>query len=262
MYSGIARFRPVALILSAVVVVAVLVFNYVDYRSSKQQPTDFVSCLSAGFPILESYPRRCTADEQVFIEDISAILEKDNVIRVLSPLPNATVSSPLVVSGMARGVWFFEGSFPIELSFGTGTTPVIAIATAGAPWMTEAFVPFMATLVFDDTLKRDAVITFRKDNPSGLPEYDDSLSFSLTVVPREANGAMPPVSNGGSKGGCVVTGCSSQLCAEEEMITTCEYAPTYACYRGATCARQADGACGWTMTSQLAQCLNRGGIVE
>ncbi len=258
MYIGIARFRLIALILSAVVVVAVLVFNYVDYRSSKQQPTDFASCLSAGFPILESYPRRCTAGEQVFVEDISAILEKDNVIRVLSPLPNATVSSPLVVSGMARGVWFFEGSFPIELSFGTGTTPVIAIATAGAPWMTEEFVPFTATLVFDDAVKRGAVITFKKDNPSGLTEYDDSLSFSLNIVPREVNGAMPPVSNGG----CVVTGCSSQLCAEEEMITTCEYIPTYACYSGATCARQTDGTCGWTMTTQLVQCLNRGGIVE
>ena len=38
----------------------------------------------------------------------------------------------------------------------------------------------------------------------------------------------------------------------EDVITTCEYRPEYACYQSATCTAQADGQCGWTMTPELA----------
>ena len=54
---------------------------------------------------------------------------------------------------------------------------------------------------------------------------------------------------------CIVTGCSSQICADEEVITTCEYREEYACYQSATCEKQASGECGWTMTDELKECL-------
>ena len=54
---------------------------------------------------------------------------------------------------------------------------------------------------------------------------------------------------------CIVTGCSGQICASQEMYTTCEWLPEYACYHSATCEVQADGACGWTMTDELITCL-------
>lgn len=56
---------------------------------------------------------------------------------------------------------------------------------------------------------------------------------------------------------CVKTGCSGTVCAEpgNEVVTTCEFKPEYACYRDATCERQADGTCGWTQTPALAACL-------
>lgn len=57
---------------------------------------------------------------------------------------------------------------------------------------------------------------------------------------------------------CYVGGCSSQVCSDrQDVITTCEYRPQYACYRTATCERQANGQCGWTMTTALQQCLAR-----
>lgn len=61
-----------------------------------------------------------------------------------------------------------------------------------------------------------------------------------------------------AKDDCVVGGCSNVVCAEagEHPITTCEWRPEYACYRQAVCERQADGACGWTMTSELRSCLD------
>lgn len=57
--------------------------------------------------------------------------------------------------------------------------------------------------------------------------------------------------------GCKITGCSGQICASEDVATTCEWREEYACYRTARCERQADGKCGWTMTTELTACLSR-----
>jgi hypothetical protein len=54
---------------------------------------------------------------------------------------------------------------------------------------------------------------------------------------------------------CMKTGCSSQVCSDHAMITTCEWRPEYACYQKATCERQSDGNCGFTRTRELASCL-------
>lgn len=58
--------------------------------------------------------------------------------------------------------------------------------------------------------------------------------------------------------GCKVGGCSGQLCIEpgDSGISTCEWRPEYACYRTATCERQASGGCGWTSTPELQACLS------
>ena len=61
-------------------------------------------------------------------------------------------------------------------------------------------------------------------------------------------------------GGCVATGCSGQLCAEEPVATTCEWRPEYACCRDARCGRfAAGGRCGWESTPELAACLEQSG---
>ena len=51
--------------------------------------------------------------------------------------------------------------------------------------------------------------------------------------------------------GCRVTGCSGQVCADEEVITICEWKEEYECYRNSRCERQPDGKCGWTQTPKL-----------
>ena len=56
---------------------------------------------------------------------------------------------------------------------------------------------------------------------------------------------------------CIKTGCSKQICSDEEVITTCEYRTEYECYQKATCERQADGNCGFTKTPELQSCLAR-----
>lgn len=107
--------------------------------------------------------------------------EKYDLIRVTAPLPNTTVSGSITITGEARGTWFFEASFPVRLLDSSGTQIAVAIAQAQGEWMTTEFVPFETTLDIPDTTRGPATLVFEKDNPSGLPEHDDSLSIPVTV---------------------------------------------------------------------------------
>lgn len=61
-----------------------------------------------------------------------------------------------------------------------------------------------------------------------------------------------------SKNGCIVGGCSGEICQdknEEPIFSTCLYREEYACYKKAVCERQSNGKCGWTQTEELKACL-------
>jgi len=139
--------------------------------------TNFEECVAAGNPVMESYPRQCRAGEKNFTEYIGNELEKTNLIRIDSPRPNTIIVSPLEISGQARGTWYFEASFPVKLLDGNGNniplSPPYIMTTA--EWMTENFVPFRATLEFTAPTTDTGTLVLEKDNPSGLPENDDSL---------------------------------------------------------------------------------------
>ena len=77
-------------------------------------------------------------------------------------------------------------------------------------------------------------------------------SGQVPASPRiDAAPAGPPAA------ACKRTGCSGQICASEEAISTCEFRPEYACYKSAACERQPNGACGFTRTPALDDCLAR-----
>jgi hypothetical protein len=114
-----------------------------------------------------------------------------DLISIESPVPESRITSPLEIKGVARGPWYFEASFPVFLTDWDGKIIAQGIATAqvdpadgGAGWMTVDFVPFTATLNFEnpswdaDFSKRGTLI-FQKDNPSGLPEHDNA--YEMTV---------------------------------------------------------------------------------
>ena len=71
------------------------------------------------------------------------------LIRVTTPLPNALVRSPLIVSGEARGNWYFEASFPLVLVDWDGKIIAEGHAQAKGEWMTTDYVPFEGTLIFE-----------------------------------------------------------------------------------------------------------------
>lgn len=254
--NGTNSWRRIIIILVAILVIIFVAFNYYDDRISKVKPTDFQSCLEAGNPVMESYPRRCQSGQDTFVEDIGNVLDKDQLIRVIEPKPNDIISSPVTIVGTARGTWFFEASFPVTLETASGTVVAVGVATALTDWMTEEFVPFKAELTFSSSFDGEASLILKKDNPSGLPEKDDSLVFPVIISSAKVSTTTPdvivPIG-----GGCVISGCSSQICAEEEMMSTCEYNPIYACYKepGVRCEKQENGQCGWTQTEALKSCL-------
>lgn len=114
-------------------------------------------------------------------EILDQIARKKDKIVVDFPQVNSKIfSSPLRVSGMARGVWYFEASFPITLIDSNGKTIGMGIATAKDEWMTEDFVPFEGEIIFEKpTSSKKGMVIFTKDNPSGLPEHDDELRIPV-----------------------------------------------------------------------------------
>ena len=73
---------------------------------------------------------------------------------------------------------------------------------------------------------------------------------------RTATNVFVRLENPAVSEGCFVGGCSAQICSDMEgVISTCEFRPEYGCYHDATCERQANGQCGWTMDAALNACL-------
>ena len=93
-----------------------------------------------------------------------------DLIELRTPLPKAILQSPLTLEGRARGPWFFEASFPVYLIDADGDTIAVIPAQAEGEWMTQAFVPFKATLTFTVPASQTGSLILAKDNPSGLPE--------------------------------------------------------------------------------------------
>ena len=100
-------------------------------------------------------------------------------VRVDSPAKGSLVTSPLRITGQARGSWFFEASFPVTLVDANDKVLVQGIAESQGDWMTKNFVKFEAKLEFKAPATAKGFLILRKDNPSGLPEHD--ASFSVPV---------------------------------------------------------------------------------
>ena len=100
-------------------------------------------------------------------------------ITVTSPQAYQTITSPLNISGQAKGTWYFEASFPIKLLDGNGNQIAQTIATAQSDWMTTNFVPFTAVLNFVTPSTATGTLIFEKDNPSGLPANADQISIPI-----------------------------------------------------------------------------------
>jgi type II secretory pathway pseudopilin PulG len=104
---------------------------------------------------------------------------KGVTIQVDSPKKDSQVTSPLTITGMVPGSWSFEADFPVQLKDGGGNVVAQATAKLQGDWMTEDLVPFEATLTFTSPGGGAGTLVLQKDNPSGMPEHDDSVSIPV-----------------------------------------------------------------------------------
>ena len=181
---------------SSVVIILILLAVSIYYFDSKKMvvekvsATSFEECAAQGNPIMESYPEQCIdAVGNHFTHIISTSTEAtttdvSDLIKINFPKANATVTSPLVVKGQARGGWFFEGSFPVTLTDWDGKIIANSNAEANGDWMTADFVPFTATLTFKlatTSYSSKGTLILKNDNPSGLPENDKSKEIQVIL---------------------------------------------------------------------------------
>lgn len=101
-------------------------------------------------------------------------------ISITTPFVNQVIASPFALSGEAVGGWYFEASFPVKLVDEDGNVIVQHYVTAQEEWMTDDFVSFEGLLEFAPPENSDkGTVIFMKDNPSGLPENDDSVGVPI-----------------------------------------------------------------------------------
>ncbi len=104
--------------------------------------------------------------------DTVASSTADMPIIVTSPLDGATVTNPIHIRGKARGTWYFEASFPVELVDSAGAILASGPAHAESDWMTSDYVDFTADLTYPATSTGRALLVLKNDNPSGDPDRD------------------------------------------------------------------------------------------
>ncbi len=176
---------------------------------------------------------------------LQPVISPDGKVSIFSPHPNDKVSSPLIVQGtVTGGGWFFEAVFPVEGLDGNGTVLGSGQAQAQSDWMATAAVPFTATITFTAPKFAAGTLILKKDNPSGLPQNDGELRIPVRFGARAAQASQ-----------CRATGCSKEVCSDQDVVTNCIFLPQYSCYKTARCERQASGECGWTTTPELRNCL-------
>lgn len=102
------------------------------------------------------------------------------LIQVATPTPAILVTSPMEISGKARGFWFFEASFPAKIVDANGTELAAFSIETTDDWMTEEFVNFSVTVPFATSTTATGTLILHNSNPSGEAKYDESLMIPVT----------------------------------------------------------------------------------
>lgn len=73
----------------------------------------------------------------------------------------------VTIEGQARGWWYFEATFPVDMLDVHGQPIGQHYAEAQSDWMTNDFVPFKIVLKFREPQGLNGSIVFHRSDPSG-----------------------------------------------------------------------------------------------
>ncbi len=156
------------LIILLVILVSAMILKFVPIRLSAPERVR-PNIITPDKPIAPSIDKPIVDESDI---------ASSSVVIIKRPLPGNIVTSPLIVEGQARGGWFFEATLPIKLTTQNGDIILAHYGTAQTDWMTADFVPFVSVLEFNTTAT-SGYLVIAKDNPSGLPEFDDSIKIPV-----------------------------------------------------------------------------------
>lgn len=116
------------------VILALLIMAWLLWPSEKDDGNgnevsssinSFEECEEAGFPIMESHPRRCRAEDgELYTEDVEAEIgaqyeeftsEEGQIVKIAHPVSGDEITSPLEVAGEVTGAWTREPELYMEL---------------------------------------------------------------------------------------------------------------------------------------------------
>lgn len=187
--------HKITLATAGIFLIASPLYYYVKIKSmppAVEEVTSFNECVKAGYPVMESFPRKCkTSNGPTYTEEltqeqldlqISYHNATSNDIVITNPLAGSVIGKSFRVTGKARGYWYFEASFPVRVLDSNGKTIASGLAQVGGDWMTADFISFISTeLKLSDSYIGPATLVLQKDNPSGLQEKDASISIPFTI---------------------------------------------------------------------------------
>ena len=166
-------------------------------EASTQTPNvySFEECVNAKYLVIETSPRLCIDPKgKNFVKVIATkfIYEKSNadMIVVDSTVLEEYGYRHLVIKGKARGTWFYEANFPIQVLDGAGKVIATRYGNAEKDWMTNEFVPFYSIIAVPTSYTGELTIQLKNNNPSDLREHDASLSFSVKIEDTAQNNIM------------------------------------------------------------------------
>lgn len=107
--------------------------------------------------------------------------------KITSPDLTKSIKSPMTIHGEITRNFIFEGTFPIVLKDNNGAEIVKTNANAESTDMTQAMIPFSATLNFNQPTTTNGTLVIQNDNPSGLPANDDSRIFNVTFEQKSTS---------------------------------------------------------------------------
>jgi len=154
-----------ALIVVSVIFVAIAAFSGGVYYGKTKERAKKESTVAQ--PTQTTSATQTTSPSATSTATSTATALTNASVKVTNPTSGQKITSPLSVTGEAKGTWYSEGEFPVTLLDGNGAEIAKANATAQGEWMTENFVSFKATLEFTTPMSPTGTLILKNSDPSG-----------------------------------------------------------------------------------------------